>query len=165
MFSKSLQISQENTCAGVSFYKVAGLRACNFIKRTLQHRCLRVKFAKFLGIPIFKNIRERLLLFFQYNSHHHFHYHHFHYHRKIHFNCLKILLTIPLDCNMIPCLLQLNFVFFLPTDIFLQSYSKLFVFLRPVKGLRIRLRPADKFRCSLYTYIYIYSFLHFLIYT
>ena len=34
----------------------------NFIKKRLQHRCFRVKFAKFLKTPILKNICERLLL-------------------------------------------------------------------------------------------------------
>ena len=34
----------------------------NFIKKRLQHRCLPVKFTKFLIIPILKNIWERLLL-------------------------------------------------------------------------------------------------------
>ena len=58
------------------------MRACNFVKKKLQHRCFRVKFAKFLRVPILKKICERLLLFFQYNSHH-FHYHHLHYHRKM----------------------------------------------------------------------------------
>ena len=54
-----------------------------------------------------------------YNSHHQYYYHHFHYHCKMHFYRLKILLTIPLYCNMISCLFQLNFVFFLPAYIFL----------------------------------------------
>ena len=89
---------------------------------------------------------------------HHFHYHHFHYHCKIHLYHLRILWTIPLDCNMIPYLSQLNFVFFLLL-MFFSSHIPSFLFLCPVKGLRIR------FRCSLYTYIYIYSYLHFLIYT
>ena len=35
---------------------------CNFIKKRLQHRCFPMKFAKFLRIPILKNICERLLL-------------------------------------------------------------------------------------------------------
>ena len=89
---------------------------------------------------------------------HYFHYHHIHYHRKIHLYYLRTLLTIPLDCIMIPCLFQLNFVFFLPL-IFFFSLIPNFAFLRPVKGLRIR------FRCPLYTYIYIYSYLHFILYT
>ena len=89
---------------------------------------------------------------------HHFHYHHFHYHRKMHLYHLRIFLTIPLDCNMIPCLFQLNFVFFLPL-IFFSSLIPSFPFLHSAKGLR------NRFRCSLYIYIYIYSYLHFLLYT
>ena len=38
------------------FNKVAGLQACNFIKRTLQHRYFLVNIAKFLRTPILKNI-------------------------------------------------------------------------------------------------------------
>ena len=38
------------------FNKVAGLHACNFIKRTLQHRYFLVNTAKFLRTPILKNI-------------------------------------------------------------------------------------------------------------
>ena len=89
---------------------------------------------------------------------HHFHYHDFHCHRKMDLYHLRIPLTTALDCNMIPCLFQLNFVFFLPL-IFFSSLIPSFPLLRPVKGLRIR------FRCSLYTYIYICSYLHFLLYT
>ena len=39
----------------------AGLKACNFIKKTL-HKCFRMKFPKFLRSPILKNICELLLL-------------------------------------------------------------------------------------------------------
>ena len=35
------------------FSKVAGLKACNFIKKRFQHRCFPLKFAKFLRISIF----------------------------------------------------------------------------------------------------------------
>ena len=91
-----------------------------------------MKFAKFLAIPILKNICGRLLLYFHYNSHHHFHYHHVHYHCKMHLYCLRLLLTIPSDCSMIPFLFQLNFIFFLPTYIF-GSLIQASRFLRPVK--------------------------------
>ena len=43
---------------------VASLQNCNFIKNRLHHRCIPVKFAKFLRTPILKNICERLLLQF-----------------------------------------------------------------------------------------------------
>ena len=42
--------------------KAAGLQACNFIKKRLQHRYFPVKFAKLLRTPILKNICKRLLL-------------------------------------------------------------------------------------------------------
>ena len=45
------------------FNNVAGLQACNFIKKILQHWSFPMKFAKFLRTPILKNICKRLLLF------------------------------------------------------------------------------------------------------
>ena len=48
-------ISQGNTCVGVSFNKLTGLKACNFIKKRLQHMCFSVKFAKFLRRILKKN--------------------------------------------------------------------------------------------------------------
>ena len=46
VFLKILQISQENTCVGVS------LQACfNFIKKKLEHRCFPMNNAKFLKTP------------------------------------------------------------------------------------------------------------------
>ena len=45
--------------------KAADLQVCNFIKKKLQHRYFPVIIAKFLRIPILKNICERLLLFIQ----------------------------------------------------------------------------------------------------
>ena len=38
------------------FNKAAGLKACSLIKKRLQHKCFPLKFAKFLKIPILKNI-------------------------------------------------------------------------------------------------------------
>ena len=81
--------------------KLHALGPASLFTKTFQHRCFPVKFAKLLRILILKNICERLLLYFQYNSHYHFHYHHFHYHYKMHLYPLRILLTIPFDCNMI----------------------------------------------------------------
>ena len=40
----------------------SGLRACNFIKKRFQHRCLPVKSAKFLRILFFTEHLQRLLL-------------------------------------------------------------------------------------------------------
>ena len=34
------------------FNKVAGLKACNFIKNELQHKCFPVNFRKFLKTPL-----------------------------------------------------------------------------------------------------------------
>ena len=44
------------------FNKVAGQKACHFIKKWLQHRCFLVNLAKFLRTPTLKNICELLLL-------------------------------------------------------------------------------------------------------
>ena len=41
------------------FNKVAGLKACSFIKMRLQHKCFPVNTAKFLRTAILKKIRER----------------------------------------------------------------------------------------------------------
>ena len=65
LFLKISQYSQENTCVSVSFYKVAGLQACNFIKKRLQHWCFPVNIAKYLGTPILRNICEQLLLYLE----------------------------------------------------------------------------------------------------
>ena len=42
------------------FNNVAGLKACNFIKKRLQHRCFPVNIAKFLRTLILKSIWEGL---------------------------------------------------------------------------------------------------------
>ena len=55
LFLKISQISQENTCVGVSFFNnVAGPQACTFIKKRLQHRCFSAKFAKFFKNTYFE---------------------------------------------------------------------------------------------------------------
>ena len=46
------------------FKKVAGLKACNFIKKRPQHRCFPVNIAKFLILLISENICKRLLFDF-----------------------------------------------------------------------------------------------------
>ena len=66
---------------------------------------------------------------------------------------LRILLTIPFDCNMITCLF-----FFLPVYICFQTYCKLFGFLRPVKIL-------DKFFRQILDILFILLFISILIYT
>ena len=57
-----LQILQETPVLGSIFNKVAGLKACSFIKKRLQDRCFRVKFAKLLRRTFFiEHIRWMLL--------------------------------------------------------------------------------------------------------
>ena len=45
---KISQNSQETQVLESLFNNVSGLRACNFIKKRLEHRCFPVNFAKFL---------------------------------------------------------------------------------------------------------------------
>ena len=61
MFLKVLQYPQETPVLKSLFKKVASLKVCNFIKKRPQHRCFLVNIAKFLKLPILKNIFERLL--------------------------------------------------------------------------------------------------------
>ena len=63
MFLKISRISQKPPVLYSLFNKVAGLQD-NYIKKRIQHRCFPVNIAKFLGIPILKNICVRLLLVF-----------------------------------------------------------------------------------------------------
>ena len=51
VFLKICKTSQESTCVEPLFNKVVSLKACNFIKKRLQHSCFPVKCRKF-----FKNI-------------------------------------------------------------------------------------------------------------
>ena len=60
-FLKISQISLGNNWE-YFFNKVAGLQACDFIKKRHQHRRFPMKFAKFLRTPILNNICERLFL-------------------------------------------------------------------------------------------------------
>ena len=57
VFLKTLWISQENSCVGVSFQK-----SCNFIKKRLQHSYFPMKFAILLRLPFFTYYFQRLLL-------------------------------------------------------------------------------------------------------
>ena len=59
-------------------------------------------------------------------------YHHFHYYCKMHLNHLGVILPIAFDCNMSPCLFQLNlFSFF--RHIFFFSVIASFSFFMPSK--------------------------------
>ena len=63
VFLETLQNSQENTCARVSFLnKVVGLRPAALSKKKLWHRCFSVNFAKSLRTPFLQNTSGRLLL-------------------------------------------------------------------------------------------------------
>ena len=57
-----MQISQERTCVGVFFNKVAGPQNSNFIKKKFLHRFFPVKFAKFSRTHCFRDHLQRLLL-------------------------------------------------------------------------------------------------------
>ena len=58
-------ITNRSSLTFMVFIEVHNLKACNFIKKRLQHKCFPVKFAKSLRAPpILKNIYERLLLIF-----------------------------------------------------------------------------------------------------
>ena len=60
---ETLQNSQENTCAKVSFLiKLQG--PATLFKKRLWHRCFSVNFTKFLKPPFLQNTSERLLLKF-----------------------------------------------------------------------------------------------------
>ena len=61
LFLKISQYPQESAVLESLFKKVAVLIACNFIKKTPQHRCFCLNIAKFVRLPILKNICEWLL--------------------------------------------------------------------------------------------------------
>ena len=61
LFIKISQYPQETAVLDSDFKKATDLKACNFIKIT-QHRCFPVNIAKFLMLPISKNISDRLVL-------------------------------------------------------------------------------------------------------
>ena len=63
IFLEISQISQENTCARVSFLnKVAGLGSATLLKKRLWHSCFPVNFVKFLRTLFFKEHLLWLLL-------------------------------------------------------------------------------------------------------
>ena len=127
------------------------LRACNFIKKKFQHRYFSVKFAKFLRKPILNSISEQRLLYLHYNPHHHYHYHHIHYHCKMHFYRLRIVLTNPLDFNMIPWLFR---------HIFFSSLVPSFLFFTHSKRTQISFTTTRQLlkMFSLYLYLYLRLF-------
>ena len=64
LFSKSSRYPQEITVLEPLFKNVTGLKACNFIEKSLQHRCFHENIAKFLVLLFSKNICKRLLFDF-----------------------------------------------------------------------------------------------------
>ena len=50
-FIKSRKETQRHSLESF-FDKFAGWKACNYIKKRLQHVCFSVKFVKFLGTPL-----------------------------------------------------------------------------------------------------------------
>ena len=52
----------KHLCWSLLFNKVAGLQACNFFKRSFQHRYFLEKFTKFSKAPFLKNICAKLHL-------------------------------------------------------------------------------------------------------
>ena len=55
-----LIFTRKHLCWGLSFNKVAGHQACNFIKKRLQHRYCLANIGKFIRRPILKNICRQL---------------------------------------------------------------------------------------------------------
>ena len=88
--------------------------------------------------------------YFHYNSHHHYHYYHFHYHCKMHLYHLKNPLSISTEFCLLFTGMYFSFIILYFILYFCISYYT-FAFLRPVKGVRINLRPSDIFQMfSLY---------------
>ena len=63
MLLKISQIYRKTPVLESLFTNVAGLRPATLLKKILQHWCFPMKFVRFLGTSILKNICERLLLF------------------------------------------------------------------------------------------------------
>ena len=57
VFKTFANLTRKHLCCSL-----AGLKACNFIKKRIQHRCFPVKLMKFLITLILKNICKGLLL-------------------------------------------------------------------------------------------------------
>ena len=55
-FQKFRNIHWKRSVLESLFNKVTGLQTCNFIRKTLQHRCFPVNITKFLRAPILQNV-------------------------------------------------------------------------------------------------------------
>ena len=75
------------------FNKITGLKACNFIKKRLQHRRFLVNIVKFLRISILQNIYEQLL---QKRLKQHL------VSESIHFECLFLFQCVPVFFVFLP---------------------------------------------------------------
>ena len=53
-------LTGKHLCWSLFFNKNAGLQSCNFLKKRLQHRCFPMNIAKFVRIPVMKNISRGL---------------------------------------------------------------------------------------------------------
>ena len=106
--------------------------------------------------------------YFHYNFHPHYHYHHIQYHCLMLLCRLRILLTIPLNCNIVIYLFQINFVFFL-WHVFFSSIIPRFSFFTSSKrtqNLFATIRKIlDVLFLLLFISIFIYIYLSILIYT
>ena len=110
---------------------------------------------KFLRTPFLAEHFRRLLL----------------YHSKLNLYYLRTLLTNPIDCNSIPCLFQLNFVFFLLAcilTILIPSFS-FFTLSKRIQNLFTTTRKIlDVFFILLFlSYLWLFTvpYLHLIDYT
>ena len=102
-----------------------------------------MKFATFLRTP-FLTEHPRLLLL---------------YYCKLHNNCLRMFLTIPLDCNLMPYLFQLNFVFFFRHIFFSRLIPSFFTHSeRTQNSLMTTRQILDVFFILIFITIVIYSY-------
>ena len=59
-----MQISQQNTFGGVSFNKIAGLKAYQVIKKGLQHRCFPCEICELFKDTYFEEHLQTAISFF-----------------------------------------------------------------------------------------------------
>ena len=118
---------------------------------------LRIAGQQWTGTDIDWNKITTTAHYFHYNSHHHYHYYHFHYHCKMHLYRLKILLTILFIVIWSPvCFNWILSSFY--RYVFFFYYIIFFVFLHPVKRVRISLRTIRRILDVLFIpLIYSYS--------
>ena len=106
-----------------------------------------------------RNSNERLLPYFHYNSYHHYHHHLFHYYCKMHLYHLRILLTILLDCKMIPCFVSAKFCLLSSGIYFSVVLFQWFSFFTPSKRTQNSLTTSKQIYTYLLVPIYTYLFI------